>query len=336
MINANFSSRVIDLSRAIASSVLAMLLCLAAQGCAAGDHQAAYASPDDAARAFVTALRTNDKPSLKRVLGPEADDIIDSGDAVSDQSARQRFLSAYDEKNQLVRSDAGGMLLVVGANDWPLPIPIVLDSDTGKWSFDSEAGREEMLNRRIGRNELDVIQVCQAIVDAQEEYVQRDPDGDDVPEYARKFLSDPGTRDGLYWPTKEGEPLSPLGPLVAEAVDEGYGTASNPTGEPRPYHGYCYRMLTAQGPAADGGAIDYIVNGRMIGGFAVVAYPADYGNSGIMTFMVNHRGIVYQRDLGENTTKIARSMTTFDPSPEWKQVDSRTASLGSGDKVQGK
>jgi hypothetical protein len=214
------------------------------------------------------------------------------------------------------------MTLVVGSQDWPLPIPIVKNPDNGKWSFDTDAGKDEIVNRRIGRNELDVIEVCKAIVDAEQDYAHSDPDNDGVPEYAQKVISDPGKRNGLYWEAGPNEPQSPLGPLVANAVDEGYSTSPNPSGEPRPYHGYCYHLLSSQGPNATGGAIDYVVNGRMIGGFGVIAYPADYGNSGIMSFIVNHEGIVYQKDLGEDTTRIAKAISAYDPGPGWQRAES--------------
>jgi hypothetical protein len=206
---------------------------------------------------------------------------------------------------------------VVGKSDWPLPVPLVKE-DSGQWRFDTEAGKEEMLNRRIGQNELDVIQVCEAIVDAQKEYAFTDPDGNGIPQYAMKILSDPGKKNGLYWPTAEGEAPSPLGPLVAGAVEQGYGSPNTST--PGTYHGYRYRLLKSQGPNAEGGALDYVVNGMMIGGFAVVAYPADYGNSGIMTFITNYKGDIYQKDIGEDTEKLAKEMESFDPGPGWKMV----------------
>jgi hypothetical protein len=203
-------------------------------------------------------------------------------------------------------------------------VPIV-KSGNG-YVFDTESGKEEILNRRIGRNELDAQQVCLAIVDAQREYVRLRPMGGDLPEYARKVASDPGTRNGLYWFTGETEPPSPLGPLVAQAAAQGYGgrsndTSSAPPKSSRPYHGYRYRLLTAQGPNAPGGAADYLVNGHLVGGFAVVAYPAQYGNSGIMTFITSHDGVLYQRDFGDDTQQVAEHMTTFDPGPGWTRVE---------------
>jgi len=204
---------------------------------------------------------------------------------------------------------------VIGKDDWPFPIPLVKKGDS--WFFDTEKGREEVLNRRIGQNELSTIQTMLAIVDAQREYAVKDLDGDGVPEYARKFMSDPGKKNGLYWETKEGEELSPLGPAAAQAREEGYKKSGN---KPIPFHGYYYRILESQGKNAAGGAYDYVVKGKMIGGFAVVAYPAKYGNSGVMTFLVNHDGVVYQKDLGKITAKTANAMKKFDPDSTWKKV----------------
>jgi hypothetical protein len=201
-----------------------------------------------------------------------------------------------------------------------MPIPLVKDDTSNKWKFDTDAGKDELISRRIGRNELDVIQVCKAICDAQREYAQRDPNNDGIPEYATKFISDPGTKNGLYWETAEGERPSPLGAFAADAAEEGYSTRPS-DGQPRPYHGYYYRILTAQGPNAPGGAMDYYVNGKLIGGFAVVAWPADYASSGLTTFITNYTGEVYQQDLGDDTDKIARAMTTYDPGPGWTKSE---------------
>jgi len=298
---------------------LLVLICLA-QGCAS--HQSTFTSADQAVQELVTAARANDKTTLKRIFGSEADEVLASGDDVADRNRLNKFVSLYDEKHQLQLQIEGSVTLLVGSSDWPLPIPIVKD-ESGRWRFNTEAGKEEMLNRRIGQNELDVIQVCQAIVDAQKEYAERDPDGDGLPQYAMKVMSDPGKKNGLYWPTAEGEPPSPLGPLVAGAVEEGYGASGTST--PGTYHGYRYRLLKSQGPNAEGGAMDYVVNGMMIGGFGVVAYPADYGNSGIMTFMTNYKGVIYQKDLGEDTEKLAKEMETFDPGSGWKMVPASDA-----------
>jgi hypothetical protein len=197
----------------------------------------------------------------------------------------------------------------------------VQDDASGKWRFDTAAGKDEILNRRIGQNELDVIQVCNAIVDAEREYAQRDPQGTGLPVYADRVISDEGQRNGLYWKTSENEEPSPLGPLVAAAVKEGYGMRKSAAEAPKPYHGYYYRLLKEQGPNAPGGAMNYVIKGKLIGGFAVMAYPADYGNSGIMSFIVNQDGVVYQRDLGPESASVATATTAYDPGPDWKKVD---------------
>ena len=291
----------------------AALLCAA--GCAAS-KQKQFSSPQAAAQSLADALRSKDSGRLKQVLGPAGNDILSSGDPVADRADAARFLSLYDARHRIQPEQNGVNTLLVGDDEWPFPVPI-RKSDRG-YVFDTASGREEILNRRVGRNELSAEQVCLAIADAQREYVRRRPMGGDLPEYARKVASDPGTRNGLYWPTAEGEEPSPLGPLVASATAEGYASS------PRPYHGYHYRLLTAQGPHAEGGATDYLVNGRLLGGFAVIAYPAQYGNSGIMTFMTNHDGIVYQRDLGPDTEKVAKRIVEFDPGPEWTRIDETT------------
>jgi hypothetical protein len=299
---------------------MALAVILMAPGCASSStpEQKHFSSPDAAVQSLVAALRDDDHARLKQVLGPAVDDILPSGDEMADRAEVARFLSLYDAGHQIQPDADGASTLLVGERNWPFPVPIVRAG--GGYVFDTEAGKEEILNRRIGRNELDAQQVCLAITDAQREYVKLNPTGRSLPEYARKLLSDPGTKNGLYWPTAEGEPDSPLGPLAATAAAEGYGARTGTAQGPPPYHGYFYRLLTSQGPHASGGTIDYLVNGRLVGGFAVVAYPAQYGNSGIMTFITNHEGIVYQRDLGPDTQKIAQSMTQFDPGPEWTRA----------------
>jgi hypothetical protein len=279
-------------------------------------EQKTFATPDAAVQALIQAVRHFDPKTMLEILGPEGADIIDSGDEVADRQARQKFLAAYDVSHSLARAEDGSVTLVVGKQGWPLPIPLVQDGTS--WRFDTPGAVEEILNRRIGRNELSAIQVCLAIVDAQNEYAMQDRNGDGLPDYATKFASDPGKKNGLYWKEKAGEPPSPLGPAVRKASLEGYGT----TGDvPTPYYGYYYRLLTAQGPHAAGGAFNYLVGDKMLGGFALVAYPATYGNSGVMTFIVNHDGGVYQKDLGPSTEQIASAMQIFDPDETWKKVD---------------
>lgn len=239
---------------------------------------------------------------------------------------QERFIRAYDEKNQVVKKGEETAVLEVGKEAWPLPIPIV-KARGGEWCFDTRRGKEEILNRRIGRNELSTIQVCLTYVDAEREYASKDRNGDGAREYAQKFLSDPGKKDGLYWEAKEGEEQSPLGPLVGQARKEGYKKGQG--GRPVPYHGYFYKILKAQGKNAPRGAYNYVVNGRMLGGFAMVAYPAEYGVSGIMTFIVSQDGVVYETNLGRQTVSIAGAMTVFDPGKRWHKVESKdTAPTG--------
>jgi hypothetical protein len=283
-------------------------------GCSSGPSR--YQTPDAALDSLIAALRADNNDELKRVLGPGADDVLSSGDPVADANGRKEFLRLYDEKHHLETRDSETMILDVGATDWPLPIPLV-KSDDG-WSFDTAAGVDEMLSRRIGRNELSAIQVCLAIVDAEREYASADTNGDGWCEYAVKFKSDEGKKDGLYWPTGPGEPPSPMGDLVASATEEGYSTAGRDAAHPQPYHGYYYRILTSQGPDAPGGEINYVEQRHMIGGFAVVAWPAEYANSGLKTFITSHHGVVYQKDLGDDTDRLARQMKVFNPDSSWE------------------
>jgi hypothetical protein len=273
----------------------------------------AFATPDDAALALAEAVRSGDPKALLAVVGPNAGSWLFSGDKVADREDWKRFLAEYDQKHSISDEADGRAVLLVGDSDWPFPAPLVRQE--GGWAFDAEAGREEITNRRIGRNELDTVQTLLAIVDAQRDYASDDPDGNGFNDYARQFVSTKGQRNGLYWPVAEGQPPSPLGELIAEATGEGYAVKQSKTrrNEPRPYHGYLYRMLTAEGSNSPAGGYSYLVGDKMIGGFAVVAYPAKYGASGVMTFIVNHNGIVYQKDLGKGTAGSARAMRSFNP-----------------------
>ncbi|MFO1325329.1 MAG: DUF2950 domain-containing protein [Burkholderiales bacterium] len=277
---------------------------------AATNAQRTFATPEDAVAALVQAVKAYDLPAIRAVLG-HAKSELGSGDPVADRATAAQFVAAYDAKHAIVR-DGDTAKLTLGADDFPFAFPLVKTGD--RWRFDTVAGKNEMLARRIGANELYAIKVMQAIVDAQQEYASADRNGDGVLDYARRFASTKGKRDGLYWPTKAGEPPSPLGALVVQAAGEGYRAKQ---GEPTPYHGYIYRMLGGQGKNAAGGALDYVVKGRAIGGFAVVAYPAKYGSSGIMTFVVNQDGKVFQSDLGPGTAAKAAAMKLYDPGPGW-------------------
>jgi Protein of unknown function (DUF2950) len=289
-------------------------------GCAmvsAASAQQSFKTPDKAASALVTAAKSGDRNALLAVLGKDATDIISSGDAVADKNIRDEFVAAYDEKHA-IETEGDHAIMVIGNVDFPFPIPLVHQG--AAWRFDTAAGREEVLYRRIGRNELATIQGCLAYVDAQNEYADKDRTGAGPGIYAQRIMSEPGKKDGLYWPTNAGEEQSPLGELVADATTQGYRF----TGVRAPFHGYYYKVLTRQGPAAPGGTLDYVVNGKMIGGFALVAWPAEYGNSGVMTFMVNHNGTVYEKDLGERSAQRAQNMTVFNPDDTWHKVDVST------------
>jgi hypothetical protein len=280
-------------------------------------EQRSFASPENGVQALVQAVKANDRAATLAVLGNDASTWISSGDAAADRAGIARFVAAYDAKHA-VRQDGDKATLTLGNDDFPFAFPIVRSD--GRWRFDTAAGKEEMLARRIGANELSAIKVLQAIVDAQMEYASEDREGDGVLAYAQRFASSPGKHDGLYWPVKPGEAMSPLGPLVAQAAGEGYQKKED---APAPYHGYYYRLLKGQGENAASGALDYVVHGRAIGGFAVIAYPARYGNSGIMTFMVNHDGKIYQADLGPNTEARATQLSRFDPGPDWSLVQTQ-------------
>jgi Protein of unknown function (DUF2950) len=277
--------------------------------------QRGFGTPEEATTALADAIKAGDRKALLEVLGSDGAKLVSSGDAVADRNLAKRFAAEYDRAHRL-EGGGGKVVLYIGPDDFRFPIPLVPDGIT--WRFDTRAGQEEILNRRIGRNELDAIQVCLAYVDAQREYYAEDRNADGLREYAQRFGSTPGKRDGLYWETKPGETSSPLGPMVARARAEGYGPRRG--GRAAPYHGYYYRILTAQGPNAPGGAYSYLAHGRMIGGFALVAFPARYGVSGVMTFIVNHDGTVYERDLGPNTAAVARAMKRFNPDRGWKKV----------------
>jgi hypothetical protein len=279
----------------------------------AADPGQRFASPQAACDALVRAARTSDRVTLRQLLGLRADDVV-AADQI--QAARELdvFAAAYDEKMRLVRESETRYMLEVGADDWPFPIPIVQQDEA--WYFDTEAGLEEILNRRIGRNELAVLRVIRAYVDAQREYASRDRDDDDVLEYAQRFQSTEGTRDGLYWPPEADGELSPLGPLVAQAQVQGYQVGAQ-RADPEPFHGYYFKILTRQGSHAPGGKYRYVINGNMIGGFGLIAWPAQHGESGIMTFTVNQQGLVHQKDLGPRTSRTARALTVYDPDNSW-------------------
>ena len=273
-----------------------------------------FATPDDAGAALVAATKADDRNALLAIFGSNAADLIFSGDAAQDKQTAKNFTIAYQTMNRWHKQPDGGEVLVVGSDNNPFPIPLTKTSG-GQWSFDIAAGKAEILARRVGDNELATIDVMNAMADAQAQYVAQRHDG--VKQYAQKFISDEGKQNGLYWKSDEGKPRSPLGPLVAFASTEGF---SPQAGKQQPYHGYFYRMLTKQGADAKGGAKDYIVNGKMTGGFAFIAYPEKYGDTGIATFMINRDGVLYDKDFGNSTTETATAATEFNPDKTWTVV----------------
>lgn len=284
---------------------------------ASATQQRTFASPEAAANTLAEAAKSYNQSALLAIFGESARDLIYTGDATQDKENLEGFVSAYDVMNRWRKVDDKTELLIVGSANNPFPIPLV-KNDSGQWYFDTLAGKDELKARLIGRDELSAIDVCQALADAQNEYFSQHHDGERKKEYALKFVSDNGKQNGLYWQSPEGQPRSPLGPLVAFATSEGYDVKA---ASHEPFHGYYFRMLNKQGSDAQGGAKDYVVDEKMVKGFAFVAYPADYGNSGIMTFMINQDGIVYQKDLGNGTAQAASSMTTFDPDKSWAMVE---------------
>jgi hypothetical protein len=297
--------------RATGKLALAMLMIAGTLSVAAA--QQTFKTADEAAEALVAAARTGDRKAVTDVLGPGSAEIVSSGDPVQDENMRKLFIAAYEAKHSVKTDGDKPATLLIGNDDFPFAIPLVQKG--GSWSFDTEAGREEVLARRIGRNELAAIQVCLAFFDAQNDYADMMPKIDGMAVYAQKVVSSPGKKDGLYWPSAAGETPSPIGEVVAEAAKRGYRAGSG-----EPFHGYFYKILKRQGPKAPGGELEYVVDGKMIGGFALVAWPAEYGNSGLTTFLVSHDGIVYQKDLGEGTQRIASRMTTFNPDHTWRRV----------------
>ncbi len=296
---------------------LLLLLVLPGRLRAAGEER--FSSPQAAVGTLQAAVEAKDTNALRAIFGPGAQDLV-SADVVEAAAERELFVRRLREKVNLVAESDSRQELQLGADGWPFPIPLV--KREGEWFFDTAAGKEEILNRRIGANELGAIQVCRAYVQAQRDYASADRNGDAVLEYAQHLRSTPGTHDGLYWSPRSGDELSPLGPLVAQARGEGYRQKTRIlTDEQSPYHGYYFEILTRQGNHAAGGRYKYIINGHMIAGFALVAWPAAWGNTGMMTFLVNQQGKVYQKNLGPKTSTVASRMTTYDPDKTWAPVN---------------
>ena len=304
----------------LSTGLLLLAINMGLAGCSKSKKPSAtgFASPDEAANALIAGAKSSDRTAAAlAIFGPDSKDLISSGDPVQDKEAIDAFVARYDVMHRWRRMPDDSRMLLVGADNFPFPIPLKKKSD-GKWVFDTVAGREEVLNRRIGRNELAVIGICRAVTQAETEYHSQTHDGATTKQYALKFISDPGKHNGLYWQSAEGQPQSPLGPMAAYATSEGY--AVKPDAHV-PFHGYFFHMLTGQGNKAHGGAKEYVVDGKMVGGFAFVAYPAQYGNSGVMSFMINQDGILLEKDLGKTTAELATAMTEFDPNEGWKIVE---------------
>lgn len=274
-------------------------------------EQKTFSSPSEAVKALVAAAESGDQDALLAVFGDDGKDLVFSGDSVQDKASLESFLKSYKTKHAIVTQDANTRVLRVGAKDWELPIPIVRDAD--KWRFDTAAGKQELIYRRIGDNELGAIATCRGYIAAQQDYAAVGHDGLPPGIYAQRLVSESGKQNGLYWVTKDGEQPSPAGPFLAQAGDEGYQKGD-------PYHGYYYRILKAQGAAAHGGAKSYLVDGQLKDGVALLAYPAQYKSSGVMTFIINQRGVVYQKDLGQNTADLAEAIAEFNPDSTWKKV----------------
>jgi hypothetical protein len=293
-----------------------LLLILAGIAFSQQTGQKTFPSADDASQALFAAAQSGDKSAMLEILGPAGAPIVSSSDDVQDKKSRDEFVTKYQQMHRLAKELDGTTTLYVGAENWPVPLPLV--SRGGVWYFDTEAATKEILFRRIGKNEFAAMEVLDALIDAENDYYSQSRDGKPQ-QYAQKFASDEGQDNGLYWKTSEGEQESPAGPLVAYAAGEGYGKKQGE--EPSPFHGYFYRIMTAQGKSAPGGAKSYIVNGEMTGGFALLAYPADYRSSGVMTFIVNQDGIIYQKDLGPKTAELASTIKEYAPDKTWHKAE---------------
>ena len=300
--------------------LVSLCLALSCQAPEAQTARKAFPAPEAAAQALVDAVKAGNEKETISILGPSLKEWIQSGDPVADKKTREAFVEAYEQRHSIDSSAPDRSVMVIGDDDFPFPIPLVRSGN--HWRFDPELGKQEIIDRRVGKNELDTIQTLLAISDAQSDYVALDPEGKGAREYAKKFISSPGEHNGLYWPASTTEPQSPLGELAAAAEQSGYSrNAKRSADRMTPFHGYYFKMLTEQGTHAPGGAYPYVVKGRMIGGFAVIAWPAKYAVSGYKTFMVSHDGFVYEADLGYRTARIASAFDSFDPGEGWTKVD---------------
>ncbi|MGJ0491824.1 DUF2950 domain-containing protein [Methylobacter sp.] len=310
------------LSACLFATLALFLSAVSAADSADGAAGQSFASPEEALKVLVNAVHDGSSEKISAIFGSKYAQNFSSGDATEDNNNRMDFLKMAEEKSSVEMEGADKAVLHFGKDDWAFPVPVAKSGD--QWQFDVAQGEKEILNRRIGRNELQALGVIQAYVEAQFEYAASDRDGDEVSEFAAKLRSEPGKYDGLFWEAAPGQPESPLGPLVAQAKAEGYSRKSA-AGTPTPYHGYLYKILTQQGSHAPGGKYSYVINGNMIAGFGLVAFPAAYGSSGIMTFIVNHQGKIYQKNLGPKTAKTAMAMKIYDPDASWQLVNTNPA-----------
>jgi hypothetical protein len=303
---------------ALTTQLLILVLIVSFAGCSKSEKPSfrTFASPEDAGNGLMAAAETGDLNTALAVFGADSKEVIFSGDAVQDKATVGAFVAGYKEMHRWRKMPDGSQILLIGAENFAFPIPLKMNSG-GQWYYDAAAGKEEILRRRVGRNELAVIDVCRTLADAQTDYYSRSRDDGSTSQYAPKFISDPGKQNGLYWESPEGRPRSPLGPLLVYATAEGY--SAKPTSH-APFYGYYFRMLNGQGIHAQGGPKSYIVDGKMVGGFAFVAYPAEYGNSGVMTFIIDQDGVLLQKDLGKDTTGTASAMNEFDPDASWRRL----------------
>lgn len=315
------ATELFDLLKDAALATL-LVACFAVDSTAQQKGQKTFSSPEDASKAIVAALQNNDEKAVLEILGLAAKQIVSSGDPIEDAENHATFVRKYEEMHRFVKEPDGSVTLYIGAENWPTPIPVEIDGNL--WFFDTEAGEREIIFRRIGRNEYSAIRICQEIVAAQKEYHAAQHN-----EYAKQIYSDEGQHNGLYWKVPDGEPQSPIGPLVASAVAEGY--AKGKAGPPTPYRGYFFHILTRQGKDTPSGAKSYFVNGKMTEGFAFVAYPAEYRSSGVMTFIVNQDGLVYQKDLGKKTEALGKAMQEYDPDSTWIKAEEEPAQTASGE-----
>ncbi|MGA3209839.1 MAG: DUF2950 domain-containing protein [Terriglobales bacterium] len=321
---ANFDTTLWATLPKLAAVAILLTMCLAGRSMAQQPGQKTYSSPEDASSALVSAAQNNDEKAMLEILGPDARQVVSSGDEAEDASSRANFVERYQQMHRLLKEPDGTVTLYIGAENWPTPIPLVNRGHA--WYFDTEAGKKEVLFRRIGRNELSTIRVCQELVAAQKDYYSAQH------EYAQKVFGDEGQRNGLYWKAGDTEPQSPLGPLVAAAFAQ--GETRSQSDAQTPYRGYYYRILTRQGKNGQGGAKNYVVNGKMTEGFAFVAYPAEYRSSGVMTFIVNEDGAVYQKDLGKKTDILAKGMREYNPGSGWQKAEEQPEPAAGGQKTE--